>query len=225
MNTAQEACYRWYNEALQAFSHTCPAGHSVYKRVLHDLHEVLNESNHQIQDSSSLDKLIDQSKEYYQHLTQSLQRGRDRLLEYNSCRPAIALDIKHRAETEDESSELADYMENVYDCFGIDNELHSEHCFIITPTEHMITQFPGLADDGMTITYNRNIALSFEDAHYITWEHPLTNNAIDMVLTNEMGNTAVTATDYSGVSAGSVLLECLFSIESEIGRASGRDKV
>ncbi|VAW51746.1 RNA polymerase associated protein RapA [hydrothermal vent metagenome] len=213
-NTAQEACYRWYNEALEAFAHTCPAGHSVYKRVLHELHDVLNASNQQTESSAPLENLITQSKEYYQQLSQSLQRGRDRLLEYNSCRPKVALDIKHRAETEDASNELADYMENVYDCFGIDNELHSEHCFIITPTEHMISQFPGLADDGMTITYDRNIALSFEDAHYITWEHPLTNNAIDMVLTNEMGNTAVTATEYAGVTAGSVLLECLFSIES-----------
>jgi ATP-dependent helicase HepA len=175
---------------------------------------VLIDSNKNESNRSLLDALITQSKEYYQELSQSLQRGRDRLLEYNSCRPAIALEIKQRAEAEDESTDLADYMENVYDCFGIDNELHSEHCFIITPTEHMISQFPGLADDGMTITYDRNIALSFEDAHYITWEHPLTNNAIDMVLTNEMGNTAVTATDYAGVTAGSVLLECLFSIES-----------
>ena len=214
VNTAQEACYRWYNEALEAFAHTCPAGHSVYKRVLHELDEVLGESNRQTKDASSFEGLIARSKEYYQQLTQSLQLGRDRLLEYNSCRPEIALDIKHRAESEDEANELAAYMEDVYDCFGIDNELHSESCFIITPTEHMISQFPGLADDGMTITYDRNIALSFEDAHYITWEHPITNNAIDMVLTNEMGNTAVTATDYTGVTAGSVLLECLFSIES-----------
>jgi len=178
------------------------------------LHSVLSASQLQIKEDGRLDALIEQSKLYYQELSQSLQRGRDRLLEYNSCRPAIAQDIKQRSETEDTDSQLADYMENVYDCFGIDNELHSEGCFIITPTEHMITQFPGLAEDGMTITYERNIALSFEDAHYITWEHPLTNNAMDMVLTNEMGNTSVTATEYSGVQAGSVLLECLFSIES-----------
>jgi ATP-dependent helicase HepA len=218
-NTAQEVCFRWYHEALQAFEHTCPAGHSVYKHVQHELHKVLNESQ-QAQNTKDtilkqrLDTLIEQSKLYYLELSQSLQRGRDRLLEYNSCRPAIAQDIKQRTEIEDDSSQLADYMENVYDCFGIDNEMHSEDCFIITPTEHMISHVPGLSEEGMTITYERNIALSFEDAHYITWEHPLTNNAIDMVLTNEMGNTSVTAADYSGVQAGSVLLECLFSLES-----------
>ncbi len=213
-NTAQQACYRWYHEALQAFEHTCPAGHSVYKRVQHELHQVLNESQQDKNAKERLESLIKQSKSHYLELSQSLQRGRDRLLEYNSCRPSIAQDIKQRTATEDNALQLADYMESVYDCFGIDNEIHSEGCFIIRPTEHMISQFPGLDEDGMTITYDRNVALSFEDAHYITWEHPLTNNAIDIVLTNEMGNTSVTAADYNGVTAGSDLLECLFSIES-----------
>ena len=161
-----------------------------------------------------LDALIEQSKSFYLELSHSLQRGRDRLLEYNSCRPGIAQDIRGRAQSEDSAGQLAEYMEIAYDCFGIDNELHSEGCFIITPTDHMISHFPGLTEDGLTITYDRDVALSFEDAHFITWEHPLTNNAIDMVLSNEMGNTAVTATEYNGVAAGSVLLECLFSLES-----------
>ena len=212
--SAQSVCFRWYHEALQAFSHTCPAGHSVYKRFQHELYHTLCEINENGGVPESLNTLLQQSRDYYVELSEALQRGRDRLLEYNSCRPAVAQDIKRRADIEDSSSLLADYMESVYDCFGIDTELHSEGCFVITPTEHMINNFPGLAEDGMTITYDRNVALSFEDAHFISWEHPLTNNAIDMVVTNEMGNTSVTAVEYKAVQAGSVLLECLFSLES-----------
>ncbi len=212
-NSAQEVCYRWYHEALHAFEHTCPAGHSVFKRVQHDLYQLLGNTVQLDAKQDELTALLEHSSEYYIDLSQTLQRGRDRLLEYNSCRPSVAQDIKQRAETEDESTQLADYMESAFDCFGIDTDIHSENCFVITPTEHMISHFPGLTEDGMTITYNRNTALSFEDAHYISWEHPLTNNAIDIVLTNEMGNTAVTATEYSGVSAGTVLLECLFLLE------------
>ena len=209
-DSAQEACYRWYHEALNAFEHTCPAGHSVYKRVQTKLHSVLANSD---RNDTALEDLITQSRTHYQAMTESLQRGRDRLLEYNSCRPVIAQSIKQRADEADKTTQLAEYMENAFDCFGIDNELHSEGCFVLRPTEHMISQFPGLTDEGMTITYERNVALSFEDAHYISWEHPMTSNVIDMVLSNEMGNTSVTAMEYKGVTAGSVLLECLFSIE------------
>jgi len=213
-NSAQEVCYRWYNEALQAFEHSPTGGHQVYKHVQHELYDAIKATQNENDADKLVASLISQSKQYYQQISLSLQRGRDRLLEYNSCRPLIAQDIKQRAEHEDSTSQLADYMEKVYDCFAIDNELHSENCFILTPTDHMITQFPGLSEDGMTITYHRNIALSFEDAHYITWEHPLTNTAIDMVLSNEMGNAAVTASDYKAVQPGSILLECLFSIEN-----------
>ena len=212
-NTAQEICFRWYHEALQAFEHTCPAGHSVYKRVQHELHRVLTDKAAST-DKTQINKLIEVSKQHYLELSESLQRGRDRLLEYNSCRPTIAEEIKRRTDDEEKNSHLIEYMENVYDCFGIDYEIHSDGCFIITPTDNMISQFPGLTEDGLTITYDRNIALSFEDAHYITWEHPLINSAIDMVLSNEMGNTAVTAVEYKGVTAGTVLLECLFSLET-----------
>jgi ATP-dependent helicase HepA len=214
IHTAQDVCFRWYNEALKAFEHTCPAGHSVYKRVQHELENILAMSSQDSASDNSVDVLIEKSIALYIELSLSLQRGRDRLLEYNSCRPALAQTLKLRADTEDNAEQLADYMESAFDCFGIDNEIHSDRCFVITPTEHMNSHFPGLSEDGMTITYDRDIALSFEDAHYITWEHPITNNIIDLVLTNELGNTSVTATDYNGVKAGSVLLECLFSLET-----------
>ena len=134
-NSAQAACFQWYNDALQAFEHTCPAGHAVYKRVEHELHQALNETQQNNSTDESLNNLIKHSKTLHHELTQSLQRGRDRLLEYNSCRPAVAQDIRQRAEIEDNTSQLSDYMESVYDCFGIDNELHSEGCFIISVAE------------------------------------------------------------------------------------------
>ena len=195
---------------MQAFEHTCPAGHPVYKRVIRELTSVLTDSF----DAGSLNALIATSRDCYEELSRSLQRGRDRLLEYNSCRPKIAEDIKRRAVDADHSRQIADYMEDVFDCIGIDSEVHSEGCLVITPTEQMVYQLPGLAEEGKTITYERDVALTFEDADYITWEHPLTSSIIDIVLTNEMGNTSVTATEYAAVDAGSVLMECLFSVES-----------
>ena len=209
-SSAQESCFRWYHEALQAFEHTCPAGHPVYKRVIRELTSVLTDDF----DADSLNALIATSRDCYEELSRSLQRGRDRLLEYNSCRPKIAEDIKRRAVDADHSRQIADYMEDVFDCIGIDSEVHSEGCLVITPTEQMVYQLPGLAEEGKTITYERDVALTFEDADYITWEHPLTSSIIDIVLTNEMGNTSVTATEYAAVDAGSVLMECLFSVES-----------
>jgi ATP-dependent helicase HepA len=78
----------------------------------------------------------------------------------------------------------------------------------------MLSHFPGLADDGMTITYRRDTALSFEDAQFISWEHPLVTGAMDLVLGNELGNTAVTTIRYRGSNPGTLLLECLYLLDS-----------
>jgi ATP-dependent helicase HepA len=209
-HSAQEVMMRWYHEALTAFEHTCPAGYSVFAKVKPALLTALDTP----QDATMLESLITSSNELYKEMTEALHRGRDRLLEYNSCRIHIARALRQKALDADDSAALELFMERVFDCFGVDTELHSENCFIITPTEHMTNPFPGLAEDGMTITYDRDTALSFEDAHYLTWEHPMVRAAIDMVSSNETGNTAVTAIKFRGAPAGSILLEALFTLEA-----------
>ena len=158
--------------------------------------------------------LIDETQSLRESMTETLHRGRDRLLEYNSCRTHIAQGLKQKAIAADDEGILADYMENVFDCFGVDTELHSENCLILNPTELMVNNFPGLSDEGMTITYSRETALSFEDAHFITWEHPMVVSTLDMVMAQELGNTSVTAVDYAGVDRGTMLLECLYTLEA-----------
>ncbi len=208
-NSAQSVMYHWYHQGLSAFEHTCPAGHSVFVRVEDELLSALQDPAN----TTEIETLISHSHDLYTEMTEALHRGRDRLLEYNSCRIHEAESIRQRALEADASSTLGDYMERVFDCFGVDSEMHSENCLIIRPTDHMVNRFPGLVDDGMTITYERDTALSFEDAHYLSWEHSMVRDAMDMVVTNEPGNTALTAVKYRGAPAGSVLLECLFVLE------------
>jgi len=221
-NSAQEVMFRWYHESLSAFEHTCPAGLSVFRQVEPSLTEALHL---RYSSTSSLDELINTSKQIYDDMISKLQQGRDKLLEYNSCRPAIANAMKAQAEKDDVDNQLDNYLGNVFDCYGIDSEEHSQHCLIIKPGDHMQTDsFPGLLPDGMTITYDRETALTFEDAHFITWEHPLVTGAMDLISTNETGNTAVTAMQSDLIKRGTLLLEAIFLIEpaSNIALQSSR---
>jgi ATP-dependent helicase HepA len=208
--SAQATLFRWYHEGLAAFERSCPAGHTVYAKLQTELTGAL------IHPEADLHSLIHRTGTLHEELTEALHRGRDRLLEYNSCRPHIAYDLKRRALAEDEVSELPSYMEAVFDAFGVHSEEHSEDCYIIRPGDHMLSRFPGLADDGMTVTYRRSTALSFEDAQFISWEHPLVRGAMDLVLGNELGNTAVTAIRYTGTKPGTLLLECLYLFDSAL---------
>ena len=206
-DTAQEILFRWYHEGLNAFEHTCPAGHSVFVQMEQQLIDVIKCPG------MGFDNLIISTKDLHQKLTTELHDGRDRLLEINSCRKNTADDLKHRAERQDQENQLPEYMSNMLDCLGIDSEIHSDNCLIIRATDEMVNQLPGLPDDGLTVTFDRQTALSFEDAQYLTWEHPLTRTAMDMVTSSEMGNTAMTAISKTHIKSGSILLECIYSLE------------
>lgn len=219
--SAQAVMLQWYHEGLEAFEHTCPAGHSVFVQ----LRETLLEALHQMDEGedeglADLPALIATTRRLHQELNEALHRGRDRLLEYNSCRPQIAEALRARAAAEDAASTLPAYLEKVFDCYGVDTEPHSENALIIRPGEQMQTShFPGLYEEGMTVTLDRATALANEDMHFLTWEHPLVRGAMEMVLGNELGNSAVTAIKMPGMKAGTLLLECLYILESASSEA------
>ena len=200
--------HQWYHDGLDAFEHICPAGQTVFAAVEAALLETIRQPE-------SLTALIKHTRELNQSLNATLHRGRDRLLEYSSCRPETANAIRAQAESLDRDRHLFSYLEQVCDCYGIDMDPHSTGSYILQPGEHMHTgSFPGLRDEGMTITCDRAIALANEDQEFITWEHPLLTGATDMVLSNETGNCAMSTIKHPSVKPGTLLLECLYMLET-----------
>jgi len=205
--SAQQVLLRWYHEGLGAFSQTCPAGHQVYLQTRRELQLHLDDP------LLPVDDFIERTHELHQSLDQALQQGRDRLLEINSCRPGVAEALIDEALQRDLDFDLFKFMERIYDCYGVNSEIRGRDGWVITPGDNMLTQMPGLPEDGMTVTYDRSAALANEDLHYLTWEHPFVRNAMDMILSSEFGNTALVALNYSGVNAGTLLAECHFLME------------
>ena len=209
--SAQAIMFQWYHAGLGAFEHTCPAGQAVFARVESALAEALHQIDAGIED---LPALITTTRGLHEELNAALHRGRDRLLEYSSCRPQLARRLRERALQQDTDAGLPGYLETVFDCFGVDSEEWRDGCYLIQPGAHMLNRFPALPDDGLLVTYRRDTALANEDVHYLTWEHPLVIAAMDMVLGSELGNTALTSVPCPGVTPGTLLLECLYVLAS-----------
>ena len=211
-NSPQQIMFHWYHEGLAAFEHTCPAGHSVFVQVETTLREALHQIDEGIED---LPSLIDTTKKLHQELNVELQKGRDRLLEHNSCRQDIASRIKEQIDALDHDPDLQNYLDKVFDCYGIDTEIHSSKSIILHPGQQTdLGGFPGLHEEGITVTFDRSTALVNEDMQFLTWEHPMVNGAIDLVLTNEQGNTSLCAIKHRQVPPGNLLLEVIFILES-----------
>lgn len=206
--TAQEVMYHWYQQGLDAFETTCPTGPKLYQSFAEALNEAFA--------TPDLDhnELYNDTHSELEVQNILLQQGRDRLLEYNSCRPELAKHIFQQAIDDDKQSTIAEFMELFYDSFGVNFEEDKLNTLIIHPSNHMLSTIPNLPDEGMTLSYDRDTALSNEDIHFITWDHPLVTDALELIVGNEMGNSSLSAINHPDFSAGQVLVESLFVVDS-----------
>ena len=205
-DTPQAIMFKWYEEGLGAFKEICPAGQSVYEQIETELKA-------DFLANKITEELINKTRKINQQLNDAMHKGRDRLLEYGSCRLSIAEALKNKAIIEDNDNRLPEYMDLIFDCFGINSEFHSESCYILHPGERMLSSFPGLTDEGLSITYSRETALIHEDMQYLSWEHPMVGFAMDMVLSSELGNATVCTMKHESIAPGTLLMEALFVLE------------
>jgi ATP-dependent helicase HepA len=202
--------YRWYDEGLNAFR----SNSSSAQRVADILQDELVATLSMDATQEAVDALILKTQALSAELEQHMNNGRDQLLELNSCRKELADELIEQLNAYEKEGVLWPYMEDVFECYGVETEFHSPDCFIIRPSDHLrVSHFPGLTEDGMTITGNRQIALAREDMQFMTWEHPLVTASMDMVLTSETGNAAISVIKHADLKAGQYMLECLFVVE------------
>ena len=209
-HTTQSRLFTWYHQALNAFNSTCPAGAQIYAEQYSNLLSMLDTEH---TPESTFNEFVSQCKQQHDALNLALHEGRDRLLEYSSCRKEIALDLKKRIEQFEKQSQLKPFMLDLFDRYGVNVEEHKPGSFIISPAEHMLGQFPGLYDDGMTITFDRDVALLHDDMHFLSWDHPMVLNSMDMLLGNELGNTSVCSIHQPEFKPGQLLVQAVYILQ------------
>ncbi len=208
-NTPQHSLYRWYDEGLDAFRSNNSAAQAVADKLHDELEDLLHNNN-----QADINAFIAKTQALSTEIEAQLHNGRDQLLELNSCRKDLADELIDQLNSYEHEGALWPYMENIFECFGVDTEFHSADCFIVRPSDHMrVSHFPSLSEDGTTVTGNRQLALAREELQFLTWEHPLVTAAIDLVLSSETGNASVSVIRHNDLKAGQFLLEYLFIVE------------
>ena len=106
-----------------------------------------------------------------------------------------------------------DFAELLFDRIGISQDYYSETTHLLKPTEMLITgQLPGLDEDGTVVGFDRETALSRDDVLFLTREHPLLREAMAVVVSSELGNSALGTIKHPKIPAGTVLLECIYGV-------------
>ncbi|MCV6587479.1 MAG: RNA polymerase-associated protein RapA [Marinobacterium sp.] len=214
--SAQQRLLEWYHDGINAFEQTCPAGQALYQRFAEPLHDALLGKA----DIDAVDDLLDETAIAAEETRQTLQQGRNRLLEMSSCRPMRVEPLLADIDEEGNPLAISGYMDKVFDHFGVDTTAHDATSVIVRPGDHMLVEaFPGLPEDGFTGTWQRNEALSREDIQFFNWEHPMVAGAMEMILGNEYGNATVSSIKLP-LPPGTLLLEGIFRLHCAAPKAA-----
>ena len=206
--TAQEVLFTWQHEGLAAFEHSCAVGYTVMQHFREQLDAALRSP------AGEHATLISGTSELRRSLEEQMREGRDRLLELNSHDPEQGEKIISAIRREETPEQLMDFAELLFDRIGISQDYHSETTHLLKPTEMLITgQLPGLDEDGTVVSFERETALSRDDVLFLTREHPLLREAMAVVVSSELGNSALGTIKHPKIPAGTVLLECIYSVE------------
>ncbi|MCP4955726.1 MAG: RNA polymerase-associated protein RapA [Photobacterium aquimaris] len=217
--TSQALLARWFNEGLNAFEETCPTGRPVYEAVCEDLITLLASDK---QDNDALEAVITQSAALHNQLKAKLEQGRDRLLEIHSNGGEAAQQLVEQISSKDGDTNLVSFALGLFDTIGLNQDDKGENAIVVTPSEHMmVASYPGLPYDGCTITFDRNTALSREDLHFISWEHPMIQGGIELLLSEGVGTTAVSLLKNKALPVGTLLLELIYVVDAQAPKQSG----
>lgn len=210
--TAQSVLFDWYHQGLNAFDQTCSTGRALFEQYHESLFELMTQD---AIDQDSVAGLIEQTCQTNSELKAQLEQGRDKLLEINSSGAHIDHTVVEDIERQERSTELPIFMIKIFDTFGIDQEDKGDQSIILRPSGHMLSPtFPYLGDEGCTVTFDRETALSQEHIHFISWEHPMVQGAMDMVTSDDIGNTSVAVFKNKALPAGTHFVEYIFVTES-----------
>ena len=207
--SAQQDLARWYHEGLNAFEQTCPIGMTLFEQY----EALLKERS---ENKADFEQLILQTQKQAKALRLALEKGRDRLLELNSNGGEKAQRLAAEIAQTDNSPQLVDFALNLFDIIGVEQDDLGENSIVITPTGTMLVpDFPGLKEEGVTVTFDRQLALAREELEFLTWDHPMIRQGIDLIASSDIGKASMALLVNKQLPAGTLLVELIYVIESQ----------
>jgi len=144
-------------------------------------------------------------------LSAKLAKGRDRLLELNSFNREIAERVIERIRAEDADPFLRNFLSELLDHFGVRIKEHEEGDVFLDPSHAYIEGFPSIPHEGMLATFGRERAIVREDIRFVSADHSLVQDAIDLLIDSKSGTTAFSVIRSD---APNLLLEAIFVLET-----------
>ncbi|HEX8294906.1 MAG TPA: RNA polymerase-associated protein RapA, partial [Chthoniobacteraceae bacterium] len=204
--TEEEVLARWYHEGLGAFEQNLHGAADLVQLLAADLAELRKTF-----DEPKLAAFIRRSREEQARIAKKLERGHDRLLELNSCRPERAAGAIREIRALDADLGFEEFFIRLLDHFGVQVDDLGSRSYLLRPGQLITDAFPSLPEEGLSVTFDRGRALGRDDLGFLSWDHPLVRGALDLLLGGEHGNAAFGVWKMPGTEA--ILLEVYALVE------------
>jgi ATP-dependent helicase HepA len=211
--SAEEAVVEWYHRGLDAFETPLHGGTEYqdrFKERLLDLAAAFGGGG-AATGRAQLDAFTAETAVFHAALTARLKQGRDRLLELNSFNREVAERVIARIREVDTDPLLRRFLVDLLDHFGVRIREHEEGDVFLDPSHAYIEGFPSIPADGMLATFKRERAIVREDIRFLSADHPLVQDAIDLLLESKAGTTAF---GFVTSERPNLLLEAVYVLET-----------
>ncbi len=204
-DSGEEVRVRWLEEGMDAFRASPPGAAEIQRELRFDLEEAIGERE-------GIDELLEKTRKLRKQVSERLARGQDRLLERSSHRPERSSWLVGKIREGDESPAFEDFIMRLFDYSGLQIEDLGRRRYFLLPGNLKSDAFPSLPEDGMTVTFDRQRALEREQETFLTWDHPMTRAALDLMLGSEAGNATFGVWESTGEKI--ILLEAWIIVEA-----------
>ena len=208
----EEMLALWYHKGLGAFENTLHGSGPIYREFGEKIASLAEASADGRKEAMPL--LLDETKEFKEKIDRELEEGRDHLLEVSSFDRDQGQALVSQIEDLDEDTRLEYLMLKLLDHFGVTVEDLDERSYVLLP-EHLFSAeaFPGIPEDGISVTFSREVALTREDITFLSHDHPMVISAIDSFLSKDHGNSGFFRLEKAGEQLLMVetvsVLECI----------------
>lgn len=239
--SAQEVIFHWYHEGLGAFGAPLMSGGELFMKYTETLLAAMMDPNNGL--SEFMEKTIPLVQKDSESLRKNIEKGRDKLLEFNSRDPLVSRKITDEIRKVDADTRLKNLMIDTLLASGVEVENGYVPTSLVFRAGSQVEagSIPGLpsrstlamtlsasggeeekAADGageLTGTFDRSVAMSHDEISFLSFEHPLAQGVLDLATASGKGVTACVIWDDAG--SKDLIMQYNFVIEPSVPAAWG----